>query len=103
MASLKNTVLNLHRLAGAANIAEACRVTAFSADRGLNMLTEHQAPGHTRASQPCDQIHRSHSQHLERDVVEFPTIVVAHSNKPTQNISEDRAPLLRVSPYLCTN
>jgi len=41
MASLKNTVLNLHRLAGAANIAEACRVTAFSADRGLNMLTEH--------------------------------------------------------------
>ncbi|HYB39559.1 MAG TPA: hypothetical protein VEF72_30130 [Mycobacterium sp.] len=41
-----------------------------------------------------DQIHRSHSQHLERDVVEFPTIVVAHSNKPTQNISEDRAPLL---------
>lgn len=49
MASLRNTVLNLHRLAGAANIAEACRVTAFSADRGLNMLTEHRS---TR-SQAC--------------------------------------------------
>ncbi len=36
MASLRNTALNLHRLAD--NIAEACRVTAFSADRGLNLL-----------------------------------------------------------------
>jgi hypothetical protein len=34
MASLRNTVLNMHRLAGADNIAEACRLTAFSADRG---------------------------------------------------------------------
>ena len=41
---LRNTVLNLHRLAGAANIAEACRITAFSAHRGLNMLTEHVKP-----------------------------------------------------------
>jgi predicted transposase YbfD/YdcC len=38
MASLRNTALNLHRLAGSDNIAEACRVTAFSADRGLNLL-----------------------------------------------------------------
>ena len=49
MASLRITVLNLHRLAGAANIAEACRVTAFSAHRGLNMLTEHRNP----RSQAC--------------------------------------------------
>jgi predicted transposase YbfD/YdcC len=49
MASLRNTVLNLHRLAGAANIAEACRFTAFSAHRGLNMLTEHRNP----RSQAC--------------------------------------------------
>ena len=41
MASLRNTVLNLHRLAGADNIAEACRLTAFSADRGLTLLTDH--------------------------------------------------------------
>jgi len=38
MASLRNTALNLHLLTGANNIAEACRVTAFSADRGLNLL-----------------------------------------------------------------
>ena len=38
MATLRNTALNLHRLAGADNIAEACRVTAFSADRGLDLL-----------------------------------------------------------------
>ena len=41
MASLRNTVLNMHRLTGADNIAEACRVTAFRADRGLDLLTEH--------------------------------------------------------------
>jgi hypothetical protein len=41
MASLRNTVLNLHRLAGTANIAEACRATAFSANLGLNLLTDH--------------------------------------------------------------
>jgi hypothetical protein len=34
--------LNLHRLAGATNIAEACRVIVFSADRGLDLLTDHQ-------------------------------------------------------------
>lgn len=49
MASLRNTALNLHRLAGADNIAEACRVTAFSADRGLNLLAN---PQITR-SQAC--------------------------------------------------
>ena len=41
MASLRNTVLNMHRLTGADNIAEACRVTAFRADRGLDLLTDH--------------------------------------------------------------
>ncbi len=49
MASLRNTVLNLHRLAGADNIAEACRATAFSANRGLDLLTDYQ---NTR-SQAC--------------------------------------------------
>ena len=49
MASLRNTALNLHRLAGSDNIAEACRVTAFSADRGLNLLAN---PQITR-SQAC--------------------------------------------------
>jgi hypothetical protein len=42
MASLRNTALNLHRINGAENIAEACRTTAFNADRGLHLLTNHQ-------------------------------------------------------------
>ena len=42
MASLRNTALNLHRLRGAGNIAEACRLTAFSNDRGVDLLTDHQ-------------------------------------------------------------
>jgi hypothetical protein len=42
LASLRNTALNLHRLTGADNIAEACRLTAFSPDRGLDLLTNHQ-------------------------------------------------------------
>ena len=41
MASLRNTALNLHRLPGADNIAEACRVTALSNDRRLDLLTDH--------------------------------------------------------------
>jgi predicted transposase YbfD/YdcC len=49
MASLRNTALNLHRLTGADNIAEACRVTAFSADRGLRLLKNPQ----TTRSQAC--------------------------------------------------
>src|ERR1700736_3182696 len=43
MASIRNTVLNLHRLAGADNIAEACRITAFSVDRGLDLLSGHRS------------------------------------------------------------
>jgi hypothetical protein len=31
MASLRNTAINLHRLAGATNIVEACRTAAFTA------------------------------------------------------------------------
>lgn len=42
LASLRNTALNLHRLTGADNIAEACRLTAFSLDRGIHLLTNHQ-------------------------------------------------------------
>jgi hypothetical protein len=42
LASLRNTALNLHRLAGPDNIAEACRLTAFSPDRGIQLLTNHQ-------------------------------------------------------------
>ena len=45
MASLRTTVLNRHRLTGADNIAEACRVTAFSADRGLDLLTDDRIGG----------------------------------------------------------
>lgn len=43
---IRNTALNLHRLRGATNIGEACRVTAFSADRGLNLLEN---PQNTRS------------------------------------------------------
>jgi len=42
IAALRNTALNLHRLAGATNIAEACRTTAFSSNRGLDLLTDPQ-------------------------------------------------------------
>jgi predicted transposase YbfD/YdcC len=42
LASLRNTALNLHRLTGADNIAEACRLTAFSPTRGIQLLTNHQ-------------------------------------------------------------
>jgi hypothetical protein len=38
---MRNTALNLHRLNGADNIAEACRTTAFSTDRGLSLITNH--------------------------------------------------------------
>jgi predicted transposase YbfD/YdcC len=41
MASLRNTAINLHRLRGADNIAEACRITAFSPNRGLDLLSDH--------------------------------------------------------------
>jgi hypothetical protein len=42
MATMRNAALNLHRINGADNIAEACRRTAFSTDRGLHLLTNHQ-------------------------------------------------------------
>jgi predicted transposase YbfD/YdcC len=38
MAALRNTALNLHRLDGATNIAEACRETAFTPDRRIDLL-----------------------------------------------------------------
>jgi predicted transposase YbfD/YdcC len=41
MATLRNTAMGLHRLHGADNIAEACRTTAFSRDRGVQMLYGH--------------------------------------------------------------
>ena len=42
VAALRNTALNLHRVAEAPNIAEACRATALSSNRGLNLLTDPQ-------------------------------------------------------------
>jgi predicted transposase YbfD/YdcC len=42
MAGLRNTAINLHRLDGAVNIAEACRTTAFSENRGFHLLSKHQ-------------------------------------------------------------
>ena len=41
LATVRNSAVNLHRLGGANNIAEACRVTAFSSDRGLTLFTNH--------------------------------------------------------------
>lgn len=38
MATLRNTALNLHRLDGATNIAQACRTTAFDPARGAHLL-----------------------------------------------------------------
>ena len=38
MATLRNAALNLHRLDGATNIAEACRATAFDPNRGVHLL-----------------------------------------------------------------
>ena len=39
MATLRNTAINLHRLAGATNIAEACRTAALTAADALSLLT----------------------------------------------------------------
>lgn len=52
MACLRNTAINLHRLAGATNIAEACRTTAFTNGKALSLLTP-QTTGHKRADQQC--------------------------------------------------
>jgi predicted transposase YbfD/YdcC len=49
LATLRNTAVNLHRLTGAPNIAEACRTTAFTANRGLELLENPQIP----SSQAC--------------------------------------------------
>jgi Transposase DDE domain len=38
LATLRNTAINLHRLDGATNIAEACRTTALTAGRRLDLL-----------------------------------------------------------------
>ncbi|BBA88708.1 hypothetical protein MPSD_32600 [Mycobacterium pseudoshottsii JCM 15466] len=38
LATLRNTAINLHRLNGADNIAEACRITALTANRRLDLL-----------------------------------------------------------------
>jgi hypothetical protein len=42
MATLRNTALNIHHLRGADNMAEACRRAAFSQNRCLDLLTDHQ-------------------------------------------------------------
>ena len=48
LASLRNTAMNLHRIRGADNIAEACRTTALTIGDSLDLL-------HTRipSSQAC--------------------------------------------------
>ena len=51
MASLRNTVLNMHRLTGADNIAEACRVTAFRQTAASTCSQTTESAGHKRASQ----------------------------------------------------
>jgi hypothetical protein len=51
MASLRNTALNLHRLAGADNIAEACRTTAFSPTAASLSSQAIESAVHKRASQ----------------------------------------------------
>jgi hypothetical protein len=43
-ATFRNTAISLHRIDGALNIAEACRTTAFSPNRGLHLLTNTQNP-----------------------------------------------------------
>jgi len=53
MASLRNTALSLHRLCGADNIAEACRRTAFSSNRGPNLLVNRLNPRSAPANQQC--------------------------------------------------
>ena len=42
MAALRNTAINLHRLQGQINIAEACRTTAFTNDRAVHLVTKPQ-------------------------------------------------------------
>ncbi|UZK92694.1 ISAs1 family transposase (plasmid) [Mycobacterium ulcerans] len=50
LATLRNTAINLHRLNGADNIAEACRITALTANRRLDLLNP-QSPAHKPANQ----------------------------------------------------
>lgn len=40
MAALRNAALNLHRIDGATNIAEACRTTALSPGKGIHLLNQ---------------------------------------------------------------
>jgi len=49
MATLRNTAINLHRLAGATNIAEACRTAALTTASALTLLENPQTP----SSQAC--------------------------------------------------
>jgi hypothetical protein len=44
MASLRNTAINRHRLDGATNIAEACRATALTVNRRLDLLSPRNIP-----------------------------------------------------------
>ena len=44
MATLRNTAINLHRLAGADNIAEACRTAALTSSAALKLLENPQIP-----------------------------------------------------------
>ena len=44
MATLRNTAMNIHRLAGATNIAETCRTAALTNADPLKLLEYHQSP-----------------------------------------------------------
>jgi hypothetical protein len=51
MASLRNTAINRHRLDGATNIADACRATALTVNRRLDLLSpRNPSSGHKPAN-----------------------------------------------------
>ena len=56
MASLRNTAINRHRLDGATNIAEACRATALTVNRRLDLLSPRN-PSSTH--KPANQLRRN--------------------------------------------
>ena len=56
MASLRNTAINRHRLDGATNIAEACRATALTVNRRLDLLSPRNP---SSAHKPANQLRRN--------------------------------------------
>ena len=56
MASLGNSAINRHRLDGAAKIAEACRATALTVNRRLDLLSPRNP---SSAHKPSNQLRRT--------------------------------------------